>query len=193
MQLQDFFFATSSCLRLHRESRGQSKKKWKQRQNQAFSGDHSRTKREQGRSLTRKRRGDAACCLAFSLTMSSHNSNVNAVPGELASPTPLSPSTMGNGIITDGAPSAIAVAAAGGIQARVRPSIERMVSRMPSPAPPASAPPMGKEQSSEMVLDLADGTSYTGISFGAEGKSVSGECVFQTGENGHFPVACTMM
>jgi len=31
------------------------------------------------------------------------------------------------------------------------------------------------------VLELADTSSYRGISFGAEGKSISGECVFQTG------------
>jgi carbamoyl-phosphate synthase/aspartate carbamoyltransferase len=31
------------------------------------------------------------------------------------------------------------------------------------------------------VLELADGSAYRGISFGAEGKSISGECVFQTG------------
>lgn len=32
-----------------------------------------------------------------------------------------------------------------------------------------------------MVLELADGTVYQGYSFGCPGKSVSGECVFQTG------------
>jgi carbamoyl-phosphate synthase/aspartate carbamoyltransferase len=31
------------------------------------------------------------------------------------------------------------------------------------------------------VLELVDGSAYRGISFGAGGKSVSGECVFQTG------------
>jgi carbamoyl-phosphate synthase/aspartate carbamoyltransferase len=31
------------------------------------------------------------------------------------------------------------------------------------------------------VLELIDGSAYRGISFGAEGKSVAGECVFQTG------------
>ena len=36
-----------------------------------------------------------------------------------------------------------------------------------------------------MVLELADGTEYQGISFGAEGKSISGECVFQTGMVGY--------
>lgn len=32
------------------------------------------------------------------------------------------------------------------------------------------------------ALVLQDGSSYQGISFGAEGKSISGECVFQTGK-----------
>lgn len=31
------------------------------------------------------------------------------------------------------------------------------------------------------VLELADGTLFRGTSFGAPGKSISGECVFQTG------------
>lgn len=33
----------------------------------------------------------------------------------------------------------------------------------------------------DAVLELSDGTAYRGISFGAEDKSVAGECVFQTG------------
>ncbi|KAJ1336967.1 hypothetical protein BSLG_006727 [Batrachochytrium salamandrivorans] len=33
----------------------------------------------------------------------------------------------------------------------------------------------------EAVLLLADGTSVTGVSFGAETHSIAGECVFQTG------------
>lgn len=32
-----------------------------------------------------------------------------------------------------------------------------------------------------MLLELTDGSAYEGYSFGAE-KSISGECVFQTGE-----------
>ncbi|KAG8851018.1 hypothetical protein FRB96_009500 [Tulasnella sp. 330] len=35
------------------------------------------------------------------------------------------------------------------------------------------------------VLELVDGTKYEGASFGASGKSVSGECVFQTGMVGY--------
>lgn len=44
--------------------------------------------------------------------------------------------------------------------------------------------------SSKMVLELADGTAYQGFSFGAQGKSISGECVFQTGQSAfsrYFP------
>lgn len=40
---------------------------------------------------------------------------------------------------------------------------------------------MDVESYSNAVLELSDGTLYTGISFGAEQKSVAGECVFQTG------------
>ena len=36
----------------------------------------------------------------------------------------------------------------------------------------------------DMVLELADGLALAGHSFGAK-KSVSGECVFQTGESRH--------
>jgi carbamoyl-phosphate synthase/aspartate carbamoyltransferase len=34
----------------------------------------------------------------------------------------------------------------------------------------------------DAVLELYDGTLYPGISFGAPGKSIAGECVFQTGK-----------
>ena len=37
-----------------------------------------------------------------------------------------------------------------------------------------------------MVLELADGTAYTGISFGAPNESICGECVFQTGTSQPF-------
>ena len=37
-------------------------------------------------------------------------------------------------------------------------------------------------QSPDRILQLADGSVFSGISFGAEGKSVAGECVFQTGK-----------
>ncbi len=54
---------------------------------------------------------------------------------------------------------------------------------LPAPALPASAPPLGESHEANMVLELADGSAHSGISFGAEGKSISGECVFQTGES----------
>ena len=41
--------------------------------------------------------------------------------------------------------------------------------------------PSGGYAARRMVLELADGVAYAGFGFGAEGKSVSGECVFQTG------------
>ena len=34
----------------------------------------------------------------------------------------------------------------------------------------------------DMVLELADGTGFEGVGFGAKGKSAGGECVFQTGK-----------
>jgi carbamoyl-phosphate synthase/aspartate carbamoyltransferase len=53
------------------------------------------------------------------------------------------------------------------------------------PAPPASVAFNSENLSvreSNAVLELADGSVYQGFSFGATGKSVAGECVFQTGE-----------
>jgi hypothetical protein len=38
-----------------------------------------------------------------------------------------------------------------------------------------------KSDGPDAVLELADGTTYAGMSFGAD-TSVAGECVFQTGE-----------
>jgi carbamoyl-phosphate synthase/aspartate carbamoyltransferase len=40
-----------------------------------------------------------------------------------------------------------------------------------------------------MVLELADGLALSGHSFGAEGKSIAGECVFQTGQSIFFWLA----
>ncbi|KAF8531734.1 hypothetical protein JB92DRAFT_3080862 [Gautieria morchelliformis] len=58
------------------------------------------------------------------------------------------------------------------------------------PAPPVTAPPViGGEyplpSPMEAVLELGDGSAFRGTSFGAEGKSVAGECVFQTGMVGY--------
>ena len=52
------------------------------------------------------------------------------------------------------------------------------------PAPPATSISLHAGESKKTVdaiLELADGTAFRGISFGAEGKSIAGECVFQTG------------
>jgi len=43
---------------------------------------------------------------------------------------------------------------------------------------------------SDSALHLADGSVFSGISFGAEGKSVAGECVFQTGEPRSMRSSC---
>ncbi|PCH34671.1 carbamoyl-phosphate synth [Wolfiporia cocos MD-104 SS10] len=68
----------------------------------------------------------------------------------------------------------------------VRPVLARSASNYPNGAP---APPITPSQDvlgkAEAVLELADGTAFRGISFGAEGKSVAGECVFQTGMVGY--------
>jgi carbamoyl-phosphate synthase/aspartate carbamoyltransferase len=41
--------------------------------------------------------------------------------------------------------------------------------------------------SPDAVLEFMDGSAFRGISFGAEGKSVAGECVFQTGQSSSLP------
>ena len=70
----------------------------------------------------------------------------------------------------------------------VRPVLSRAASSFANiPAPPVTAPHSqvhGAATSSvEAVLELSDGSSFRGISFGAERKSVAGECVFQTGQS----------
>jgi carbamoyl-phosphate synthase / aspartate carbamoyltransferase len=68
----------------------------------------------------------------------------------------------------------------------VRPSLARAASNHPNgvPAPPIATPFVHEEKAQivDGVLELSDGTAYRGVSFGAGGKSVAGECVFQTGE-----------
>lgn len=52
------------------------------------------------------------------------------------------------------------------------------------PMPPVTAAPCDQAEASTVAtLVLQDGSSYQGISFGAETKSISGECVFQTGKH----------
>lgn len=62
-------------------------------------------------------------------------------------------------------------------------AISRSVSKAnDNPVQPISfAPVQARHTSLDAVLELSDGTAYRGISFGAEEKSVAGECVFQTG------------
>ena len=62
-----------------------------------------------------------------------------------------------------------------------RPPLPRTASTINVPAPPVTAPLHADAPPSDAVLEFNDGTAYSGISFGAEGKSVAGECVFQTG------------
>lgn len=53
-----------------------------------------------------------------------------------------------------------------------------------SSAAPAFRPVVAVEDYTDVTtgaLLLQDGTVFQGVSFGAEGKSISGECVFQTG------------
>jgi len=42
-------------------------------------------------------------------------------------------------------------------------------------------PAVNNEHDKLIRLELKDGSAYQGYSFGAEGKSVAGELVFQTG------------
>ena len=70
-----------------------------------------------------------------------------------------------------------------------RPALSRTTTGIPNglPAPPVTAQPVQRDGATvtDAVLELADGTAFRGISFGAEGKSIAGECVFQTGKS-HF-------
>lgn len=65
-----------------------------------------------------------------------------------------------------------------------RPPLPRTASIIPNggPAPPVTAPSTSDAIKPPIcVLELSDGSAFKGISFGAEAKSVAGECVFQTG------------
>ncbi|KJA15215.1 hypothetical protein HYPSUDRAFT_48599 [Hypholoma sublateritium FD-334 SS-4] len=69
-----------------------------------------------------------------------------------------------------------------------RPPIARATTaQVGVPTSPVTSPSL-RDDGTEMldaVLELQDGTAFRGISFGAEGKSVAGECVFQTGMVGY--------
>ncbi|KAM6499729.1 hypothetical protein JOM56_005237 [Amanita muscaria] len=69
-----------------------------------------------------------------------------------------------------------------------RPALSRTPSVMTGlPSAPVTAPADYGNESTlvDGVLALSDGSAVRGISFGAEGKSVAGECVFQTGMVGY--------
>lgn len=66
-----------------------------------------------------------------------------------------------------------------------RPALSRTSSLFTKfPAAPVTAPPIREDgvERTDGIIELIDGSAFRGISFGAEGKSISGECVFQTGE-----------
>ncbi|KAF8631665.1 hypothetical protein AX17_005066 [Amanita inopinata Kibby_2008] len=70
----------------------------------------------------------------------------------------------------------------------IRPSLSRTPSILAGqPADPVTPPSAHDNDDATVdgVLELADGSALRGISFGAEGKSVAGECVFQTGMVGY--------
>lgn len=65
-----------------------------------------------------------------------------------------------------------------------RPAVSRSVSKANgNPVQPVCfAPTQVRHSLFDAVLELSDGAAYRGVSFGAEDKSVAGECVFQTGQ-----------
>ncbi|KAI8976280.1 carbamoyl-phosphate synth [Trametes punicea] len=70
----------------------------------------------------------------------------------------------------------------------VRPVLARSASNYPNGFPASAITATSAQDENylvDAVLELADGTAFRGVSFGAEGKSVAGECVFQTGMVGY--------
>jgi carbamoyl-phosphate synthase/aspartate carbamoyltransferase len=53
------------------------------------------------------------------------------------------------------------------------------------PVPPVAIASLGDNsvETQDGVLELSDGSAFRGVSFGAEGRSVTGECIFQTGKS----------
>lgn len=65
-----------------------------------------------------------------------------------------------------------------------RPSFARSNTFDQGPAAPITAHAVDVDSSYlDAVLELQDGSAFKGISFGAEARSVAGECVFQTGQS----------
>ncbi|KAF7416241.1 hypothetical protein PC9H_002506 [Pleurotus ostreatus] len=80
----------------------------------------------------------------------------------------------------------MAIPSSANVSTTARPGLTRTDSTIQIPAPPVTSPPiLGEVPPSDVVLELNDGSAFSGISFGAEGKSVAGECVFQTGMVGY--------
>ncbi|KAK0532788.1 Carbamoyl-phosphate synthase [Tilletia horrida] len=119
--------------------------------------------------------------------MASANTNTNANANDAAAAAAAAPAVSPQTILSRSSAGAEAAAADGVVVAgAARPGISRSVSRVASPTPLATAGPLDDGQrGADMVLELADGTALNGISFGAPNKSVSGECVFQTGMVGY--------
>lgn len=67
--------------------------------------------------------------------------------------------------------------------------LQRSTPRTPAgPHKPVTAFTTGEEKDLTIAtLALQDGSYYQGISFGSEKQSISGECVFQTGESIRTP------
>ncbi|KAI7961452.1 hypothetical protein MJO28_001941 [Puccinia striiformis f. sp. tritici] len=65
------------------------------------------------------------------------------------------------------------------------PALEELYTASPGESEGGNASARNGLSKKIMVLELADGTIYQGYGFGMPGKSVSGECVFQTGMVGY--------
>ena len=86
--------------------------------------------------------------------------------------------------VNSGADTGVAVSPTTIANANGRPNFQRMKSNSFA----SGALAMMDVQDAELALELSDGSVYRGKSFGAPGKSVSGECVFQTGGLLYFGV-----
>ena len=89
-------------------------------------------------------------------------------------------------VMSAAAPASSSASVLNSNEPTLRPAITRSQSYAPNgiPAPPIAAPQIRASETKDApdaVLELIDGTAFCGISFGAQRKSVAGECVFQTG------------
>ncbi|GAA95519.1 uncharacterized protein L969DRAFT_92651 [Mixia osmundae IAM 14324] len=98
---------------------------------------------------------------------------------------PVTPSVdLSRSVSLSGAASPVARRAHHVSQALRGPS-EPVTSPHPSVWLEAGISESGFREKDRMVLELEDGSAYEGVSFGATGKSISGECVFATGMVGY--------